>query len=786
MNSTARRKLFTICSVLAMQACSPPASNDAAPAPVEETISVTDYERAERFLAVNTAELVHNAILAQYWQEDDSLIYRRSTEEGLDYVRVDAQTGQRSELLDVARTAEALAEFSEEEIDVSELSLSVIELAEDGDILEFDYEGERYALDLASYGVDQLAETPPDEYLSPDGSKAAFIDEHNLWLRDTASNALTQLTFDGEQDYGYATNNAGWLRDDGPVLLWSPDSERIATFRHDGRNVGEMHLWTTQVGHSELDAWKYPLPGDDYIFMIERIVIHLEDEPRIVRLNMPPDPHRSTTSDHIAGRGGVFLDVEWSEDSETLSFVSSSRDHKIAQLQVADAQTGEVRPVYREEVDTYYESGFSSANWRVFPERGEFIWFSEKDNWGHLYLHDLQSGELKRRITEGSWAVLDIQQVDLDAEQIYFTGSNREPGDPYYQYLYRIDFDGSGLTNLTPEAANHQISWSDSGDFFTDIYSTPTTAPIAVLRDRAGEQLLVLEETSIEALIESGWVAPVPFTVKARDQITDIYGLLYKPSNFDETRSYPILNYLYPGPQSGSVGTRSFRASRNDKQALAELGFVVVELDAMGTPGRSKSFHDAYYGNMGDNGLPDQIAGIRQLAAQNPWMDLDRVGIWGHSGGGFASTAGILRYPDFYKVAVSGAGNHDNRNYEDDWGEKWQGLLETYPETDPTDGEATVTTNYDNQANQLLADQLEGKLLLAHGMLDTNVHPSSTLLVVDALIEADKDFDLVVLPNAGHGFGNGRYFMKRRWDYFVEHLRGLQPPASFLFADNID
>lgn len=786
MNATARRKLFTICSVLVIQACAPPAANDPVPPPVGETISAADYERAERFLAVNTAELVHNAILAQYWQEDDSLIYRRSTEDGLDYVLVDAQTGQRSQLLDVARTAEALAEFSEEEIDVSDLSLSAIELSEGGEILEFDYEDERYALDLASYAVDQLAETPPDEYLSPDGSKAAFIDEHNLWVRDTASNSLTQLTFDGEQDYGYATNNAGWLRDDGPVLLWSPDSERIATFRHDGRNVGEMHLWTTQVGHSELDAWKYPLPGDDYIFMIERIVIHLEDEPRIVRLNMPPDPHRSTTSDHIAGRGGVFLDVEWSEDSETLSFVSSSRDHKIAQLQVADAQTGEVRPVYREEVDTYYESGYSAANWRVFPERGEFIWFSEQDNWGHLYLHDLQSGELKRRITEGSWAVLDIQQVDLDAEQIYFSGSNREPGDPYYQYLYRIDFDGSGLTNLTPEAANHQISWSDSGDYFTDIYSTPTTAAVAVLRDRAGEQLLVLEEMSIDALIESGWVAPVPFNVKARDQITDIYGLLYKPSNFDETRSYPILNYLYPGPQSGSVGTRSFRASRNDKQALAELGFIVVELDAMGTPGRSKSFHDTYYGNMGDNGLPDQIAGIRQLAAQNPWMDLDRVGIWGHSGGGFASTAGILRYPDFYKVAVSGAGNHDNRNYEDDWGEKWQGLLETYPETDPTDGEATVTTNYDNQANQLLADQLEGKLLLAHGMLDTNVHPSSTLLVVDALIEADKDFDLVVLPNAGHGFGNGRYFMKRRWDYFVEHLRGLQPPASFLFADNID
>lgn len=778
-----RRNFAAAVTLAIIQACSPAPTSDSSP---EVTaVSAADYERAESFLAVNTADLVHRDILAQYWQDDGQLIYRRSTESGSDYVLVDVEAGQKSALFDAPRLAQALASQSEDEVDADDLSLTQIRLLDDGETLEFDFEGERYSLELSSYSLNRLAETPANEYLSPDRSKAAFIDEHNLWVRDTRSNELTQLTFDGEQDYGYATNNAGWLRDDGPVLLWSPDSRKIATFRHDGRNVGEMHLWTTKVGHSELDAWKYPLPGDDYIFMIERIVIHLEPEPRIVRLNMPPDPHRSTTSDHIAGRGGVFLDVAWSDDSETLSFVSSSRDHKIAQLQIADPQSGDVRPVYREEVETYYEGGFSSENWRVFPERGEFIWFSEQDNWGHLYLHDLTTGALKRQITEGSWAVLDIQQIDLANEQIYFTGSNREPGDPYYQYLYRVNFDGSDLVNLTPENANHQINWSQSGDYFSDVYSTPTTAPVSVVRSRAGERQVELEQTDISALIDSGWVAPVPFTVKARDQITDIYGLMYKPTNFDETQSYPVLNYLYPGPQSGSVGTRSFRASRNDKQSLAELGFIVVELDAMGTPGRSKSFHDAYYGNMGDNGLPDQIAGIRQLAAENPWMDLDRVGIWGHSGGGFASTAGILRYPEFYKVAVSGAGNHDNRNYEDDWGEKWQGLLQTYPENNPEEGEPAVTTNYDNQANQLLAENLEGKLLLAHGMLDTNVHPSSTLLVVEALIEADKDFDLVVLPNAGHGFGNGRYFMKRRWDYFVRHLAGMSPPADFTFGDNV-
>jgi dipeptidyl aminopeptidase/acylaminoacyl peptidase len=292
-------------------------------------------------------------------------------------------------------------------------------------------------------------------------------------------------------------------------------------------------------------------------------------------------------------------------------------------------------------------------------------------------------------------------------------------------------------------------------------------------------------------LVDSGWVPAEQIVVKARDQLTDIYGLLYKPSNFDPRHSYPILNYLYPGPQSGSVGSRSFVTARGDKQAIAELGFIVVEVDAMGTPGRAKDFHDAYYGNMGDNGLPDQIAALRELAADRPYMDIDRVGIWGHSGGGYASTAGILRYPDFFKVAVSGAGNHDNRNYEDDWGEKWQGLLETFPETSPetqprsneADSQA-LRTNYDNQANQLLAENLEGKLLLAHGMMDTNVHPSNTLLVVDALIDAEKDFDLLVLPNAGHGFGNRRYFMKKRWDYFVRYLAKMEP-LSYRFADNI-
>jgi len=268
------------------------------------------------------------------------------------------------------------------------------------------------------------------------------------------------------------------------------------------------------------------------------------------------------------------------------------------------------------------------------------------------------------------------------------------------------------------------------------------------------------------------WVPPIPFTVKARDGKTDLYGYMFKPTNFDPAKKYPIVNYIYPGPQSGSVRGRSFSTSRSDKQALAELGFIVVSLDAMGTPQRSKSFHEAYYGNMGDNGIPDQITGMKQLAERHPWIDIDRAGIYGGSGGGFASTDAILRYPDFFKVAVSGSGNHDNRCYEDDWGEKWQGLLETYP-----DG----TTNYDNQANQLLAKNLKGKLLLAHGTMDSNVPFYNTLLVVNELIAHNKDFDLLLLPNRGHGIGRESYYTRRRWDYFVKHLLGAEPPKEYKF-----
>ncbi len=605
--------------------------------------------------------------------------------------------------------------------------------------------------------------------VSPDGKRAVFIREYNLWVRDLESGKEIQLTKDGQKDFGYGTNNAGWTKRDAPVLLWSPDSKKIATFQHDGRGVGEMYLVNTKVGHPELEAWKYPLPEDKEIFRIHRIVIHV-DEPRVVRFQMPPDQHRSTITDHIAVRGGQLADAEWSPDSSQLAFVSVSRDHKHVILRMADPETGKIRDVLEEKVDTFFESGFNTVNWHVLPESNEVIWFSQRDDWGHLYLYDLATGKLKHQITQGNWNVLQVLRIDRKGRLIYFLGCGREEGDPYFQYFYSVGMDGKGdVKLLTPERANHRVSLSPTGESFVDSYSTPVKPPVTLVRNSKGQKLVDLEKADISRLIEIGWQPPVPFSVKARDGKTDLYGLMHKPTRFDPGKKYPIINSIYPGPQSGSVGSRSFTPSRGDQQALAELGFIVITLDAMGTPMRSKSFHEAYYGNMGDNGLPDHITGMQQLAERFPWIDIDRVGIYGGSGGGFASTDAILRYPDFFKVAVSTSGNHDNRSYEDDWGEKWQGLLVTNP-----DG----TTNYDNQANQLLAKNLKGKLLLAHGTMDTNVPFYNTLLVVNELIAANKDFDLILFPNRGHGLGEP-YMVRRRWDYFVKHLLGAEPPKEY-------
>lgn len=602
--------------------------------------------------------------------------------------------------------------------------------------------------------------------VSPDGKKEVFIRDWNLWVRHTDTKQEKQLTTDGEKDYGYATDNAGWKHSDAAIVKWSPDSKKVATFQHDQRKVNDMYLVTTNVGAPKLEQWKYPMPGDTHIATIRRVIIDVE-ELKVISLNVPPDPHRATLSDDIAS-SGAFDDIDWSSDAAEMAFVSSSRDHKSARLRIANATTGEVREVFEETVPTQFESGRGAINWHYLPKSNEIIWYSERDNWGHLYLYDSKTGKLKHQITKGNWLVGKVLSVDEKKRVIYFTGHGREKGNPYFAYFYKIGFDGKGLTLLTPEPGNHTISLSPSGNYFIDVYSQPDVPPVADFRSIKGELITNLARADVCRLVAAGWKPPVPVCVKATDGETDIYGLVFTPVKTDLSKKYPVVNYVYPGPQGGSVGSWNFSASRSDHQALAELGFIVVVIEGTGNPYRSKSFHDASYGNMAVNTLPDQITAIRQLSKIYP-MDTTRVGIWGHSGGGFAAAAAMFRYPDFYKVGIAESGNHDNRNYEDDWGERYNGLVEN--------------SDYAVQANQAYAGNLKGKLMLVHGMMDDNVPPYNTLLVVEALQKANKDFDLVVFPNARHGFGAySTYMMRLRWDYFVKHLLNAEHPKEYLMG----
>ncbi len=781
-----RTHQFRLCMVAALLACAlalPALAQDG-----PQALTAADYERAEQFLGANTNPLVLRAGVTPNWLPDERFWYRVTTERGREFMLVDAADGTRAPAFDHARLAAGLSDASGEAYEAFDLPFTSFTFSSDGEAVRFNAAGAGWACDLDDYRCTPDRGVPAagggrggrggrgtggdnrNEVLSPDGTRAVFIRDHNLWVRNVATSETRPLTRDGALDYGYATDNAGWTRSDRPVVLWSPDSNKIATFQQDQRGVGEMYLTDTRVGHPNLTAWKYPLPGDAVITVIERVVIDIE-QGTVVRFDMPPDQHRSSLCDDIACRGG-WGDVQWSPDSSSLMFLSTSRDHKREWLRQADIESGAIREVLYEEVDTFFESGNGAVNWRYLPGSNEVIWFSQRSDWGHLYLYGLETGELRHQITSGEGNVARLLRVDEENRLLYFIGVGMEEGrDPYFQHFYRIGFDGQGLTLLTPEDANHAVRLSPSGDYFVDSYSTPDTPPITVLRGADGAKIADLEKADISRLLATGWQPPEPFTVKARDGVTDLYGLMFKPTNLDSERRYPIINSIYPGPQTGSVGSRSFSAARGDAQAIAELGFVVIKLDGMGTPWRSKAFHQAYYGDMGDNTLPDQVTGMQQLAERYQWIDIERVGIYGHSGGGYAAAGAMLHYPDFFKVGVSQAGNHDNRVYEDDWGEKWQGLL-----TRDADGESS----YDTQANQNFARNLEGKLLLAHGTMDTNVPFYSTLLLVDALIAANKDFDLILFPNRSHGFGNEPYMMRRRWDYFVEHLLGAEPPPEYL------
>ncbi len=742
------------------------------------TLTAQDYAQAERFMSYNTAPLVNHDVQRVKWLDDTRFWYRDHDASGDHVMIMDTATGKAAPAFEQGKLAAALSRATGKPVAADKVPARGFDFSvgKDGRY-DIELSGKHYLCDLEGAGeckAKAVAKTGSEPgILSPDKTKEAFIRDWNLWVRDVATGKETRLTTDGVKDFGYATDNAGWIHTGRAVLNWSPDSTKVATYQQDQRGVGEMYTVRTRVGHPELDAWKYPLPGDDKVFMIEPVVIDVASR-KTVRLQLPPQQRLSSLCDDIScSSDGRWDDLQWAPDGRTLAMVNSSRDRKQVWYRIADAATGAVRTAFDEKVQTYYESGMNHANWRYLPESHEAIWPSERNDWQNLYLYDTRTGKELHPITTGDGNVIDVLHLDRKARELWFVGTGRVAGvDPYFKQLWKVGLDGGKPVLLTPEDADHTITMSPDGKTFVDSWSTVDTPPVAVLRSSDdGHVIATIAKADISRLKAAGWVAPIPFTVKARDGKTVLYGQMFKPSHFDPNRKYPIIDYVYPGPQTGSVRSRSFMPAQGDNQALAELGFIVVALDGMGTPWRSASFHHTWYGDMGDNTLPDQVAGIKELAQRYPWIDLDRVGIWGHSGGGNTTADAMFRYPDFFKVGWAESGNHDNRNYENDWGEKYQGLLVTNK-----DG----STNYDNQANQDMAKHLKGRLMLVHGTMDDNVPVGETYLVAEALIKANKDFDMLIIPNVHHGYAAATpYATRRRWDYFVQYLAGDTPPKEY-------
>ncbi|MHB8095026.1 MAG: DPP IV N-terminal domain-containing protein [Candidatus Aminicenantales bacterium] len=720
-----------------------------------------DYERAAG-LRAKMQPLALNVIdrSAGWIDKTSRFWYRKTVKGGFEYVVVDASAASKKAAFDQEKMATALAALLGEKVESKNLPFDAIRFTNDEKSIEFDIRDSKYACDLTSYACTKVgpaeqrraggwnmwergpaAEAASKEAkASPDGKWEAFIKNYNVYARTKGAKEEFALSDDGSEGnyYTYAS------------LAWSPDSKKIAAYR---MRRG-YHRFIQYVESSPADqlqpkyySMEYAKPGDA-LDINQPVLFQIESKKQIeIDNSLFPNPYD-------------LSDIAWWKDSRAFTFDYNQRGHQTYRIIEVDAASGKPRAVVNEETKTFFY--YSGKDYRYNVSDGkEIIWMSERDGWNHLYLYDGATGAVKNQITKGEWVVRGVDRIDEENRRIYFQASGMYPGkDPYFLYGYRINFDGTGLTALTEGEGSHTLLYSSDLAYYVDTWSRVDLPPTTELRRTSDLKVVMpVEKTDIAELVKAGWKAPEVFTAKARDGKTDIWGVIFRPMKFNPGKKYPVIENIYAGPQ-GSFVPKTFSAF-SGMQGLAELGFIVVQMDGMGTSNRSKAFHDVCWKNLGDAGFPDRILWHKAAAAKYPYYDITRVGIYGTSAGGQNALGGLLFHPEFYKAGFSACGCHDNRMDKMWWNEQWMGW--------PLGPEYAAASNVDN------AYRLKGKLLLLVGEMDTNVDPASTMQVVNALIKANKNFDLLVVPGANHGSG-GIYGMRKMNDFFVRNLLGVEPP----------
>lgn len=718
--------------------------------------TLEDYNRAYSLRQKFSGYQVYHSDVNPHWVTGTSSFwYLQRTPQGNEYLLVDADRQIRRPLFVRDSLAVQLQQSLGRRVDARNLPLDKGNLEASLDVFRFVCDGYNWRYEIAANRLTREGKVPPrgkgrhwmetdDEkgwgpVTSPDGKYEAYIKNDNIFVRDKANGRERQLSQDGTLSNYYSS-----------YIQWSPDSRKVLSCRI--RPVQKRYVYYVESSprdqlQPKLHQQEYAKPGDELPFKVP-CIFHVETGQRCI-------PETSLFAHQYS-----LSYLRWDADSKSVTFEYNERGHKTYRVLELSAEDGKVRTLIEEKEEKYVNYPLIYRNY--LQDGKHILWTSERDNYNHLYLYDRTTGRPVRQITKGRWYVRGVQHVDEQNQWIYFSANGMNPKeDPYLIHYYRIGFDGKGLVELTPDEGMHQAWFSSDYRYLVDVYSKVDTPPVAVLRDaRTGRQVMPLEQADISRLEANGWRAPEVFSAKGRDGKTDIWGVIYRPTNFDPSRKYPVVEYIYSGP-GGQHVPKSFSSYNWWMTSLAELGFIVVQVDGMSTSFRSKDFEEVCYKNLKDAGLPDRMAWLQEAARRYPYMDLNRVGIFGSSAGGQEAMSAVLFHPEFYKAAYSACGCHDNRMDKIWWNELWMG----YP----------VDSSYIESSNVEQAHRLERPLMLVVGEMDDNVDPASTMQVVNALIRANKDFELVIVPGAGHTMGDN-FGEHKRYDFFVRHLMGVEPP----------